>query len=178
MPSIDDAQREMRQAYACGAPGMAASATAWLVAGVVAWQVSASAAVWALLIGGMAIHPAGMLICRLMGRSGQHDKTNPLGPLALEGTVWLIFCLPIAYGVSLHRVGWFFPAMLLVIGGRYFTFRTLYGLRIYLACGAALGLAGYGLAAAGMPPAVVALSGAAIEAAFAVAILRLALRAD
>jgi hypothetical protein len=175
--TTDEAQRDMRLAYFSGAPGMFASALAWLVAGVVALQVSDAAAVLTLFAGGMLIHPAGVLLCRALGRSGTHAKTNPLGALALESTGWLIFCLPITYAVSLVNSRWFFPAMLLVIGGRYLIFRTLFGLRIYWACGMALALAAYLLAASKAAPHVAAFAGAALEAAFAVAIILKAGRA-
>lgn len=169
--TIDDAQSDMRQAYLSGAPGMLCSATAWLVAGIVAMQLSPSAAVIALFLGGMLIHPASLVVCKLLGRSGQHAKANPLGPLALESTFWLIFCLPIAYAVSKFNMLWFFPCMLLVIGGRYLTFRTLYGLRVYWVCGATLAMAAYAVAAMKLPPGAAAFAGAAVEAAFAAAIL-------
>jgi len=169
--TTDEAQRDMRLAYLSGAPGMLASALAWLAAGVVAAQVSHSAAVLMLFAGGMLIHPAGVLLCKALGRSSRHAKTNPLGALALESTAWLILCLPIAYAVSQFNVRWFFPAMLLVIGGRYLTFRTLFGLRVYWACGATLALAGYLLAVSKSQPHVAAFAGAAIEVAFATAIL-------
>ena len=167
----------MRVAYFSGAPGMFASALAWLVAGVIALQVSSSSAVLALFAGGMLIHPTGVLLCKALGRSGKHAKANPLGALALENTGWLILCLPIAYAISLLNVRWFFPAMLLVIGGRYLTFRTLFGLRIYWLCGAALALAGYFLAVTKSQPHVAAFAGAAIETAFAAAIVLKAERA-
>ncbi len=150
---------------------MLASALAWFVAGLVAMQTSPSNAVWALFVGGMLIHPAAVLLCKALGRSGKHAKTNPLGALALEGTAWLILCLPITYAVSQFNVRWFFPAMLLVIGGRYLTFRTLYGLRVYWVCGVVLALAGYFLAASKAQPYVAAFAGASIEAAFAAAII-------
>jgi hypothetical protein len=175
--TVDEAQHDMRLAYLSGAPGMFASAVAWLVAGVFAMQVSASSAVLTLFAGGMLIHPAGVLLCKALGRSGQHAKTNPLGALALESTAWLILCLPIAYAVSQFNERWFFPAMLLVIGGRYFTFRTLFGLRVYWACGAVLAVAGYLLAVSKSQPQVAAFAGAALEAAFAAAIMLRAERA-
>ncbi|MEQ1518227.1 MAG: hypothetical protein ABL931_17235, partial [Usitatibacteraceae bacterium] len=140
-------------------------------------QVSASHAVLALFAGGMLIHPVGVVLCKILGRSGKHAKTNPLGALALESTGWLILCLPITYAVSVFNIGWFFPAMLLVIGGRYLTFRTLFGLRIYWVCGAALALTGYVLAASKSPPHIAAFAGAAVEAVFAAGIILTAKRA-
>lgn len=175
--TADEAQRDMRLAYFSGAPGVLASAFAWLVAGFVALGPSPSHAVLALFAGGMLIHPVGVLLCKALGRSGQHAKSNPLGALALENTGWLIFCLPIAYAVSLYNMLWFFPAMLLVIGGRYLTFHTLFGMRTYWVCGAALALAGYLLAASKSQPHVAAFAGSAIEAVVAAAVLLRARRA-
>lgn len=172
----DEAQRDMRTAYFSGAPGMFASGVVWLASAVTAMQISASTAVLTLFAGGMLIHPVGVVLCKAFGRSGKHDRANPLGALALESTGWLILCLPITYAVSQFNIRWFFPAMLLVIGGRYFTFRTLFGLRIYWACGATLALAGYLLAASKSSPHVAAFSGAAVELAFAAAIVVMARR--
>lgn len=65
--------------------------------------------------------------------------------------------------MSTVRLEWFFPAVLLVIGGRYLTFQTLYGLRAYWACGAALCAAGLALGIVGAPVAVGAFAGGAVE---------------
>ncbi|WP_394781621.1 DUF7010 family protein [Undibacterium sp.] len=165
-----NAQQDMRFAYYGGAPGMLISALVWFGAGMVSMLISPSRAIWVLFIGGMFIHPASMLFCRLIGRSGKHAPGNPLGTLALASTFWLIFSLPLAYAVSLVRIEWFFPAMMLVIGGRYLTFSTIFGTRIYWACGMALALASYALAASHATPQIGTFCGAAIEAAFAVAI--------
>ena len=167
---LADAQRDMRFAYLRGAPGLLASACVWLAAGCLALYSAPKTAILAFLLGGVMIHPLAVLLARLLGRPGAHSRGNPLGMLALEGTFLLLLCLPVAYAVSLFRPEWFFPAMLLVIGGRYFTFSTLYGLRLYWACGAVLALAGFVLASSGAPLAVGPFAGAAIEVAFAAAI--------
>jgi hypothetical protein len=164
------AQRDMRIAYYGGAPGMLTSAVVWLIAGIVAIVVSPYRAVWALFVGGMLIHPVSLLFIKAIGRSGKHSKGNPLGALALATTFWMILALPLAYGVSLLRIEWFFPAMLFIIGGRYLTFSTLFGTRIYWFCCAVLVLAGYALAQANASPAISAFTGSAIEALFAAAI--------
>jgi len=171
-----EAQRDMREAYMLGIPGMATSALVWFMAGVVALHFSNQAAVLALFGGGALIFPISVLICKALGRSGKHGKGNPLGASALEGTGWFILCLPLAYGVFLANPRWFFPAMLLVIGGRYLSFKTLYGLRLYWACGATLALAAYALAAANAAPSTGAFSGAAIEFGFALAMAMLRTR--
>jgi hypothetical protein len=170
LSSIVDAQRDMRFGYYDGAPGVLASAIAWLAAGVVAMFVSPAGAVWALFIGGMFIFPVGVLIAKVMGRPGGHSRGNALAALAMEGTVLLMLCLPLAFVVSLYRLEWFFPAMLLLIGGRYFTFASLYGSKVFWALGGTLALAAFLLVVTRMPAVVGALAGGLIELAFAIAL--------
>ena len=169
--TVLDAQRDMRTAYLHGAPGMLVSALAWAVAGSVAIAVSPERAVWTLFVGGALIHPVSTLLLKLLGRSAKHQQGNPFAALAFATTVWMILCLPLVYAVSTLRIEWFFPAMLFVIGGRYLCFATMFGLRTYWICGAALAAAGYWLGRLAVPPAYAAFAGSAIEAGFAVAIL-------
>lgn len=177
LASLDGARRDMRMAYLDGAPGMLASSLAWAIAGCVAAWMSPQRAVWALFAGGVFIHPVGVLFARALGRTGRHAPGNPLAALAMATTFWMILMLPLAYGVSLLRIDLFFPAMLFVIGGRYLCFDALYGSRLYWFCGAALALAGYGLAALHAPVALGGFAGAAIEALFACLLLAGARRA-
>lgn len=166
-----EAQADMRQGYFSGGPGILASALAWSVAAGIAISGSVQKSIWALLVGGMLIHPASVLICKLLRTRGAHTKGNPLGELAGASTFWLIFCLPLAYALSRQDPGWFFPAMLLVIGGRYLTFATLYGMRLYWALGLILAAAGLALRYLAAPVHVAVATGAAIEAIFAVVFL-------
>lgn len=168
--TVAAAQREMRQVYFGGAPGMLTSAIVWGIAAWVCARRSPEQAIWALFIGGMFIYPVGVVLTKIMGRSGKHAPDNPLASLAMATTFWMILMLPLAYGVAMVRIEWFFPAMLLIIGGRYFTFATLYGARIYWLCGAALAAAGWWLGKSGIAPEIAAAAGAAIEAVFAVAV--------
>lgn len=166
-----DAQRDMRVAYIDGAPGLLVSATVWAVAGLVCLLRMPLDAVWALYAGGVLIYPLSLLLTRALGRTGSHAPGNPLGALALATTVWMILMLAVAYGIALWRIALFFPAVLCVIGGRYLCFATVYGMRLYLVCGAMLALAGYGLATLHAAPAAAAFCGAIIEGAFAAIIL-------
>jgi hypothetical protein len=169
--TITEAQQDMHRAYLSGAPGMLTSAAVWSAAGAVALWMSPERALWTLFIGAAFIHPVSVLVVKLLGRSGKHAKDNPLASLAFSTTVWLILSCVIAYAVSLYRMEWFFPAMLLVIGGRYLTFATLYGMRLYWVCGLVLALAGYVLVRLGAAPAAAAFTGGALEAGFGIAIL-------
>ena len=167
--TVSQAQADMRRGYFSGAAGILASALAWTAAAATAALVSPQKAIWVLLVGGALIHPVGLLICRLLGAAGSHAKGNPLGLLAGASTFWLIFCLPLAYGLGLQQPAWFFAAMLLVIGGRYLVFGTIYGLRLYWALGLALAGAGFALAWLGVAAVVIVSAGAAVEWVFGVA---------
>ncbi len=163
---LAEAQRDMRNGYYSGATGILASALAWAASATVVLFHSPERAVWVLLIAGMLIFPVGLLLCRLLGAPGTHSKGNPLGQLAGASTFWLIFSLPLAYVVGLSNTAWFFSAMLLVIGGRYLVFATIYGMRLYWLLGLVLALAGAVLALLRVAPLLVVAAGSAIEFAF------------
>ena len=165
--TLAGAQRDMRSGYMDGGAGALVSGLVWAVAAYVAAWISPERAVWALFVGGMFIHPLAVLLVKLLGRPGRHKDGNPLAPLAMATTFWMIMMLPLAYGVSQLRLELFFPAMMLVIGGRYLCFHTLYGDRLYWIMGAVLAVAGYGLGAANAPAAWSAFAGGAIEIGFA-----------
>ncbi len=166
---ISAAQQDMRRGFLSGAPGILASSLAWFAATYVAWRLSPEQAVWVLFVGGMLIYPVGLVIAKLCGASGDFSKGNPLGGLAIATTFWLIFSLPLAFVASLQLIEWFFPAMLLVIGGRYLTFATIYGMRLFWVLGLALAGAGFLLGWAALAPVLSALAGASIEIVAALA---------
>jgi hypothetical protein len=137
------AQTDMCKGYANGSIGIIVSGLIWLISATISYQLSAKQAVWTLLIGGMFIHPVGAFLSKVIGLKGTHTKGNPLGNLAMEGTIFMIMCIPLAFGLSLQHVEWFFQGMLLVIGGRYLTFASIYGSRLYWILGVVLGVAAY-----------------------------------
>lgn len=165
--TLPQLQAQMRAGYGSGWTGIAASALAWAMAAGIAWQSSAQHAIWALLAGGALIFPASVVLGKLLGLPCTHPKGNALGSLAGASTFWLIFCLPIAWLLGQQQPAWFFAAMLLVIGGRYLVFASIYGMALYWALGLILAAAGFGLTALSMPAAVIASAGAAIELVFA-----------
>ncbi|MEM9773742.1 MAG: hypothetical protein AAF902_04120 [Chloroflexota bacterium] len=136
------AQQNMRDAYFDGGPGMLVSGLVWLIAGLIGQFVGVQAAVLTLFIGGMLIFPGGQQIAKLLGRAGSHESDNPLGKLALEGTFLLFIGIFLAFVLVQFRADFFFPTMLLIIGGRYLTFQTIYGLKIYWIVGGMLAVAG------------------------------------
>ena len=137
-----DAQENMRDAYLGGGPGMLVSGIVWLIAGLVGFFVSVQASVFTLFIGGMFIFPSGQQLSKLLGRSGAHNQDNPLRFLALESTFLLFIGIFLAFVIVQFRSELFFPIMLMIIGGRYLTFQTIYGMRVYWVIGGLLAIAG------------------------------------
>ena len=171
MQTLADLQKDMRSGYIWGATGIITSGLVWLLAGLVAYFMDPRKAVWVLFIGAGFIVPVSNLIDRLLGAAGKHTTGNRLSALALETTVFMLMCLPLAYGLGLYRIEWFFPAVLMVIGGRYVTFGTVYGTPIYWGLGAALGAGAMLAYTLALPPYQSALLGAAIEIVFGAALL-------
>jgi hypothetical protein len=161
--NILDAQKDMRYGFLGGGVGMFVSGIVWLISGIVALSGETNQAIWTLLIGGALISPISGIFTKVLGRPDKGTAGNPLVPLAMEGTIWLIFCLPLTYTISQIDPLWFFPAMLLVIGGRYLTFSTIYGMRIYWVCGLLLATAGVALVGLNAPFGIQPLVGALIE---------------
>ena len=164
--SISNAQADLRKGYADGALGVLASGMVWITAALVAFLVSSQTAIWTLFFGGMLIHPLGLLLAKLAGIQGSHSKRNPLGQLVMETTIFMLMCIPLALLLSLQNHAWFFQGMLLIIGGRYLTFSTLYGIKTYWLLGGLLGAASFALFFLKASPAVSALSGSIIEIGF------------
>ena len=167
LENISYAQADMCRAYANGSVGILASGIVWLTSAIVAYRFSATQSVWMLLIGGIFIFPLSVLFSKIIGLTGTHRKENSLGNLAMEGTIFMLMCLPIAFALSLQNIAWFFPAMLLIIDGRYLTFALIYGNKLYWVLGAVLGMAAYVLYTLKTPPFISALTGSMIELTFA-----------
>lgn len=165
---IREAQADMRASYLGGAPGVAVSGLVWLLAAAMIAFYGTRSGILTLFFGGMAIHPVSVVIARVLGRPGRHSKENPLGRLALEGTIVLLLGVALAFGISQYRADHFFAVMLVVIGGRYLTFQTLYGMRLYWLCGGALAASGLACIAMPVPAMQVAVLGGTLEMLFSV----------
>ncbi|MFC5624319.1 DUF7010 family protein [Algoriphagus winogradskyi] len=169
--SVAQAQRDMRIGYGNGAVGMLVSGFVWFISSMVSLQFSDHHAIWTLLIGGMFIFPLSVALAKIIKIRGAHSKGNPLGNLAMEGTVFMLMCLPIAFLLSFQHTEWFFQGMLLIIGGRYLTFASLYGNKIFWILGAALGVAAYLLFALNIQSFGSALTGSLIEIVIGIFVL-------
>lgn len=171
--NIQEAQADMRKAYLRGATGAVASGCIWLSAGIVALFSTPLNSTLVLFFGGMMIFPLSILLSKALKRSGKTQKGNPLVNLALESTLLLFIGLFIAFVVFQVQPDWFYPIMLLIIGGRYVIFNSLYGLRIYWIFGLVLILAGVGTFVLNAPFHVGALLGGGIEILFALLIFNI-----
>ena len=168
---FETAQEDMRTSYFGGGPGALTSGVIWVAAGVAALASTTQISILIFFFGGMLIHPIGMILSKALNRSGKHKKENPLSHLALESTFLIFIGLFIAYVTLQIRPNWFFSIMLLIIGGRYLVFSTIYGLRIYWVFGATLILSGIGGFFFNAPFYLMALIGGIIEIIFSIIIL-------
>lgn len=168
--NLQDAQSDMRNGYGYGSVGVFVSGMMWLTSCIAANFHSSQRAIWTLIIGGMFIFPLASLLGKSIGIKGGHSKNNPLGKLAMESTIWMIMCIPLAYGLSYIKTEWFFQGMLLIIAGRYLTFASTYGIRIYWVLGTSLGLAAYFLFTMEAGDFYSALTGGLIEIIFGLVI--------
>lgn len=140
--NIVEAQNDMRQAYFAGAPGILVSGLIWLASGITAMLSTQQISVFVFFFGGMLIYPLGILVSKLLKRSGKPKDANPLGKLGFESTFILFVGLFLSFSILEIRPNWFFAIMLMIIGVRYLIFSSIYGMRIYWGLGVVLTLAG------------------------------------
>ena len=171
--TFKEAQEDMRTSYFGGGPGAFASGIVWLTAGITALVSTKQMSVLVFFFGGMLIHPIGIMLSKVLNRSGKHKNGNPLSSLALESTFILFIGLFIAYFSLQIRPNWFFSIMILIIGGRYLVFSSIYGMRIYWVFGATLILSGIGGFLFKTPFHLIGLIGGIIEILFAFIIIYL-----
>ena len=81
-----------------------------------------------LCIGGALIFPVTQLVLRAMGRPASLSANNPLRYLAMQIAFTIPLTLPLVGAATLHRLNWFYPAMMIVVGAHYLPFVFLYGM--------------------------------------------------
>jgi len=125
---VSDAQREVRLTFMGGFPGQLVSGLIWLVSAALATWGSPRNAILVLVGGGMFIFPLAQLVLRVMGRRAALEKANPMGALAMQVAFTIPLSLPVVGAAALHHMGWFYPAILIVVGAHYLPFVFLYGM--------------------------------------------------
>ena len=138
---IGDAQREMRTRFAGGFYGQLVSGVLWLVSASLAAWSTPRAAITTLVVGGFFIFPTTELLIRVAGGRSPLSAQNTLRSLGMQVAFVLPFSMPLLLPVSLYRLNWFYPAMMVLLGAHYIPFVFLYGMRMF-AVMAALVVAG------------------------------------
>lgn len=136
------AQRDLSSAYIGGAPAVFVSGVVWLIAGLVELKYGAEIAFGALFIGGMLILPVALLIGHFLFGAPRGPAGNPLQRLGFESTVVLFAGIFIGYALLRVAPALAFPALAVVIGARYFSFRTIYDEPVYWVLGGVLAAIG------------------------------------
>lgn len=139
---FDAAQRDLARAYANGAPGVLTSGVIWAIAGLVSMRLGSAPALLALFVGGMAIVPSALLISRGLLKAPKATPRNPLDRLGLESAFVLFAGLFLAFCLLFLAPKAALSALAIVVGARYFLFRTLYGESLYWVLGALVAAAG------------------------------------
>jgi hypothetical protein len=138
---VMDAQREVRTVYMGGFVGQLVSAGLWAASAGATAFVSLRAGILLLVIGGMFIFPLTQLVLRMMRRQASLSAENPLRELAME-VAFIVPLLLLAGGATLHRIEWFYPACMMIVGAHYLPFSFLYGMRHFLVLGSVMLAAG------------------------------------
>lgn len=173
--NIEQAQHECRVVYSGGFIGAIVSGLIWAASSAITTWSSPVRGMWFLVLGGVFIFPLTQLALKIAGRPATMSAENPMKFLAMQIAFTIPLTIPIAGAAALHRLQWFYPAMLVIVGAHYLPFVTLYGMRVYavlagimVACGLAIAMF--------LPQVAISFggwTGAAIEIAFGAAGLAL-----
>lgn len=149
--TISDAQREMRTRFVGGFYGQLVSGLVWLVsAGLATWS-SPRAGITGIVVGGFFIFPITELLIRATGERCQFTATNTLRQLGMQVAFVLPLSMPLLAPVTLFRLNWFYPGLMILVGAHYLPFVFLYGMPMFAALSAALVGGGVALAMSGVP---------------------------
>ena len=154
---IVDAQRDVRLTFLANGPGALVSGLIWLASAGVATWATPRLAMMTLVLGGTFIFPLSQLVLRAMGRRAALLPENPMGQLAMQVAFTIPASYPLVGAGTLHRLEWFYPAFMIVVGAHYLPFMFLYGMPAFLAI--ALLMVGGGFAIGAWLPGSFALGG-------------------
>ncbi len=136
--TVEEAQCDIRTAFAGGFVGQFVSALLWAASGVLSVTVGTREAMFALVVGGMFIFPLTAVGLRILGYRGRVADGNPLGGLGWQSAFVVPLCIPVIAAAAAYRVDWFYPAFMIVVGAHYLSFVTLYGMRMFAVLAAIL----------------------------------------
>jgi hypothetical protein len=139
---IADAQRDVRNTFIGGFAGQLVCSVLWGASAATLTWGSFRAGVAVLVIGGFFIFPLTQLLLRLMGRPHSLPKGHPMNGLAMQIAFAVSLAIPVALAAALHCHGWFYPAMMIIVGCHYLPFIFLYGMWEFGALAALLILPG------------------------------------
>jgi uncharacterized protein DUF7010 len=128
---VADAQREVRHVFRGGFMGQMVSGLLWLGSAAAATYGTPRAGMLILVIGGFFIFPATMLGLRLLGGPWKLTPQNPLTGLGMQVAFVIPLCLPLVAAAAGHRLEWFYPAFMILVGAHYLPFVFLYGMRMF-----------------------------------------------
>jgi hypothetical protein len=143
---VQDAQRETRVFYIGGFWGQLVSSVIWLVSAALGTWVSPRASILTVVIGGFFIFPLTRLLLHLSPGRAPVSANNPFTSLGMQVAFVLPPSMLLLVPVSLYRLNWFFPALMLLAGAHYLPFATLYGMRMFLVLAGILIATGYVIA--------------------------------
>jgi len=135
---VSDAQREVRLTFMGGFPGSMVSGAMWLASAALGTWGSTENAILLLVVGGAFIFPLTQLLLRAMGRRASLDPGNPFSALAMQIAFTIPLSLPLIGAATVHRLDWFYPAFLIVVGAHYLPFVFLYGMWTFVLLAAAM----------------------------------------
>lgn len=148
---IEEAQRDVRAAFAGGFMGQLVAGLLWLASACLAQGGASRAAVILLLVGGFFVFPLTLVGLRITGRPAGLPSGHPMNGLGMQVAFTLPLSLPVVGAAALQRPDWFYPAFTIVLGAHYLPFVFLYGMRAYavlaallVSSGLFLGLTGVG----------------------------------
>jgi hypothetical protein len=136
--NISEAQLEMRTRYRGGFYGQLMSGTVWTISAALAYWNSPRAGILTLVFGGFFIFVGTELLARLEGPRASISKEGGLNELGMQVAFVLPASMPLLYPVTMYRLEWFYPAMMVLLGAHYLPFAFLYGMKMFLILAAVL----------------------------------------
>ena len=140
--TIREAQRDVRTIFRGGFAGQLVSSTIWFASASLATWYSIKSGIVMVIVGGFFIFPLTQLLLRAMGGPFSLPNGHPMNALGMQIAFIVPLNLPLVGAAAIHHLTWFYPALMIVLGGHYLPFIFLYGMRQFGALAAILISAG------------------------------------